>query len=90
MKLSPISTCALFGGIASIYGLGIALMPVMTGLFQQDLSPLARDGKAAAVIVTHQGMAEELSWRMLGTSALSLVLFAIILFLDRKRSAMRS
>jgi len=90
MKLSPIATGALFGGIASIYGLGIALMPLATGLFKQDLSPLATDGKAAALIAVRQGMAEGLSERMLGTSALSLVLFAIILFLDRKQAAMRS
>ena len=89
MKLRPIATCALFGGIASLYGLGIALMPLVTGLFTQDLSQLVPDQRGSSLVVMRQSMAQGLSVRMLGVSAACLVLFAVILILERRQSAQR-
>ena len=84
MKLSPISTCALFGGIAAMYGIGIALMPLVTGLFYQDVSPLAANAQSAAVIAIQQGTAQGISLRMLVVSTLALALFIAIAWLDRR------
>lgn len=89
MKLRPIAKCALFGGIASLYGLGVALMPLVTGLFTQDVSRLVPDQRASSLIVMRQSMAQGLSMRMLGVSAACLVFFLIILILDRRQSAQR-
>jgi hypothetical protein len=89
MKLRPIATCALFGGIASLYGLGIALMPLVTGLFTQDLAQLVPDQRASSLIVMRQSMAQGLSMRMLGVSAACLVFFVGILILDHRQSPRR-
>jgi len=84
MKLRAVSACALFGGIASAYGMVIALMPLMTGLFTLDLSRFITDGQAAKAVETQLQMAHGLSARMLATSAFALVLFVVIAYLDRQ------
>ena len=85
-----ISWCALFGGIASAFGVGIALMPLATGLFELDLSCFVTDARAAKAIQTQLRMADGLSMRMLATCAFALVLFVAVAYLDwqaTKRSA---
>jgi len=84
MKLRAISWCALFGGIASTYGVGIALMPLVTGLLELDLSRFITDARAAKAVETQLRMADGLSVRMLATSAFALVLFGAIAYLDRQ------
>jgi hypothetical protein len=84
MKLSPISACALLGGIASIYGVGISLTSLVIGVFEQDLSALAANAESATVIMTRQDMARALTMRMLEVSAAALVLFLAIAYLDRR------
>jgi hypothetical protein len=84
MKLSPISACALSGGIASIYGLSMSLISLVTGLFEQDLSALAANAQSATAIMARQGMAHALTMRMVEVSAAALVLFLAIAYLDRR------
>ena len=89
MKLSAISTCALFGGIASLYGIAIALMPVVLGVFERDLSRFTADTQFAKLITTGFGIAQGLSLRTLAVSAFALALFGVIAHLDwrARRSA---
>jgi hypothetical protein len=84
MKLRPVSAFALFGGIASAYGVGIALMPLKTGLFELDLPRFITDARTVKVVETQLRMADGLSVRMLATSGFSLVVFAAIAYMDRQ------
>ena len=63
MRLSVIFTCALFGRIFSAYGTGIALVPLMTGLFKRDASQLITDVRAVAVVHRLLQMADG-RWQM--------------------------
>ena len=83
MKLRAASACAIFGAIASAYGVGIALLPLMTGLFKLDLSRFISDARAAKVLETQLRTADGLSVRMLATSAFALLLFVAMAYLDR-------
>jgi len=64
-------------------------MPLVTGLFTQDLSQLVPDQRGSSLIVMRQSMAQGLSVRMLGVSAACLVFFVIIWILERRQSAQR-
>ena len=87
MKLRAVSACALFGGIASACGIGIALMPLVTGLFKIDLSQSVTNAQAAKAVETQLRMADGLSARMLATCAFALLLFVVTAYLDRHPKA---
>jgi hypothetical protein len=84
MKLRPIPACALFGAIASLYGTGIALVPLATGLFRFDHLRFITDSQLAKVVGIQLRMADGLSVRMLATSAFAFSLFSAIAFLNRQ------
>ena len=85
-----VSWCALFGGIASTYGVGIALMPLTTGLFELEPSRFIADARAANVVQTQLRMADGLSTRTLATSAVAFVLFVAIAYLDWQATKRRA
>lgn len=85
MRLSIVSYCALLGSVASLYGIGVALMPMKTGLFELDISHLVADAKVASEIQTLMRLADGLSLRMLVSNMLTLALFVAIACLDLRK-----